>query len=203
MLSTYYHQVCLPIPDSLLSNDGLKQAIDKTTDPEAKAEMELALAWSEKVNEAIGQIVEGLPPFPYVRESLEKLQPLADAIVVSATPNEALAREWQEHDIAQYTRAICGQELGTKAEHIRYTAGGKYEKGKVLMIGDAPGDLKAARANDALFYPINPGHEEESWQRFFKEGLHKFLNLEFEGAYEASLIAEFEEFMPETPPWQL
>jgi hypothetical protein len=73
----------------------------------------------------------------------------------------------------------------------------------MLMIGDAPGDMRAAKANDALFYPINPGHEEESWQRFYEEAVHKFMNLEFEGEYEASLIAEFEKFMPETPPWQL
>ncbi|MHC4737160.1 MAG: hypothetical protein ACYTDW_22370 [Planctomycetota bacterium] len=76
-------------PNSMLSNDGLKQAIEKATDPEVKNELENALAWSEKVNESIGQIVKGLPPFPYVRESLEKITPLADAIVVSATPNEA------------------------------------------------------------------------------------------------------------------
>jgi len=70
------------------------------------------------------------------------------------------------------------------------------------MVGDAPGDMKAAKANDALFYPINPGHEEESWQRFFEEAVHKFLAEEYEGEYEVSLIAEFEKFMPETPPWQ-
>lgn len=33
------------------------------------------------------------------------------------------------------------------------------------MIGDAPGDLKAARGNGALFFPVNPGDEEESWKR--------------------------------------
>ena len=37
------------------------------------------------------------------------------------------------------------------------------------MIGDAPGDMKAARANGALFFPINPGHEDESWERFYDE----------------------------------
>ena len=72
----------------------------------------------------------------------------------------------------------------------------------MLMIGDAPGDMRAAKGNDALFYPVNPGHEEESWQRFNEEALHKFLNLEYTGDYEAGLIAEFEKFMPEIPPWQ-
>ncbi|MDT7723259.1 MAG: hypothetical protein QOE94_4270, partial [Mycobacterium sp.] len=45
-----------------------------------------------------------------------------------------------------------------------------YAKNKVLMIGDAPGDLKAAKGAGTLFFPINPGHEEASWERFFKEG---------------------------------
>ena len=29
------------------------------------------------------------------------------------------------------------------------------------MIGDAPGDMRAAQANGACFYPINPGAEED------------------------------------------
>ena len=123
-------------------------------------------------------------------------------IVCSATPNEALEREWAEHGIDQYVRLIAGQERGTKTQHIALGAVGKYESDHILMIGDAPGDMKAAKANDALFFPINPGHEEESWRRFYEESLHKFLALEYAGDYEAKLIAEFEKFMPETPPWQ-
>ena len=45
-----------------------------------------------------------MPPSPSCRESLEKLQPKADVLVVSATPNEALHREWEEHDIAAKVR---------------------------------------------------------------------------------------------------
>jgi superfamily I DNA/RNA helicase len=43
------------------------------------------------------------------------------------------------------------------------------------MIGDAPGDFKAAKSNHALFYPIVPGREEESWQRFYEEALERFF----------------------------
>ncbi|MHC4744546.1 MAG: HAD family hydrolase, partial [Planctomycetota bacterium] len=70
-------------PNSILSNDGLKQAIAAATDPEAKAELELVLEWSEKVNETVEQIVEDMPPFPNVQANLEKISPLADIIVVS------------------------------------------------------------------------------------------------------------------------
>ena len=181
-----------------LSNDGLKAYMAEHPDPE----LDLALAWTKGVNAAIADLVHGVPPFPYVRESLEALQKQADAVVVSATPGEALAREWEEHDIARYARVIAGQEMGTKKQHLALAAKGKYPSAHILMVGDAPGDLEAARANGALFFPINPGHEEASWERFYQEGLGKFFAGEFVGAYEASLVAEFERLLPAVPPWK-
>jgi len=189
-------------PDSLLSNEGLKKTIGKTQNPQAKQELELALAWSERVNWAIEEIVKGMPPFPYVRESLEKIRPLADVIVVSGTPNEALKREWQEHDIAKYVEVIAGQEMGTKTQHLEYATKCKYEKDCVLMIGDALGDMEAAKANDALFYTINPGDETESWKRFHHEAFDRFINGLYAGQYEETLIEEFDSYLPELPPWQ-
>ena len=180
------------------SNDGLRAYMAEHPDPE----LDTAWAWTTAVNATVADIVHGVPPFPYVRESLEFLADKADMIVVSATPVEALTREWEEHDIAKYVRVIAGQEMGKKALHLKLAAKGKYAPGHVLMIGDAPGDMKAARANGALFYPINPGHEEESWQRFYEEAMHKFLAGEYAGDYEASLIAEFEALLPEVPPWK-
>jgi phosphoglycolate phosphatase-like HAD superfamily hydrolase len=189
-------------PKSVLSDDGLKQAIGKASDPAAKRELEHVLTWSQRVNWAIKEIVKQIPPFPYVRESLEKIGPLADVIVVSATPGEALIREWQEHDIAKYVNVIAGQEMGTKAQHLEYAAKGKYENNHILMIGDALGDLKAARTNDALFYPVNPGNEVESWKRFHDEAFDRFIKGGYAGKYEEKLIAEFEKCLPETPPWR-
>jgi len=189
-------------PKSLLSNDGLRRAIENAADPETKRELQLALTWSERVNWAIGETVKCMPPFPHVRDSLEKIQPLADVIVVSGTPDEALKREWLEHDIAKYVEVIAGQEMGTKTQHLGYATKGRYEKNHILMIGDAPGDMKAAGANDALFYPINPGNEIESWKRFGDEAFDKFVNGEYAGQYEEKLIAEFDSYLPELPPWQ-
>jgi len=180
------------------SNDGLRAYLAAHLDPE----LECAQAWSLAVNATIADMVHGIPPFPYVSESLEYLLDKADMIVVSQTPNEALDREWKEHGLDRYVRVIAGQERGKKSAHIALAAKGQYAPDHMLMIGDAPGDLRAGRANDALFFPINPGHEEASWQRFYEEGLHKFLAEEYAGDYEAELIAEFERFMPETPPWK-
>jgi len=188
--------------NSVLSNAGLQKAIDETKDPKAKRELELALDWSKKVNKAVGDIVKGIPPFPYVRESLEKIREQADVIVVSATPDEALTREWEEHDIAGYVAVIAGQEMGTKKQHLEYATKGRYEKNHVLMVGDAPGDLKAAKANDALFYPILPGRETEAWKRFHDEAFDKFIAGQYAGGYEEQLIAEFEACLGEKPDWE-
>ena len=184
--------------ESKLGNPTLKVEVEKTDDPDLKQ----ALEWSLAVNETVADIVHGVPPFPLVRESLEKLSEKADIIVCSATPNEALRREWQEHDIAKYTRIIAGQEMGSKAEHIHLASNGKYAQDKVLMIGDAPGDMKAARANSAKFFPINPGHEEKSWERFYNEVADAFLSGKYTADYEAELIEEFDTFLPEVPPWK-
>jgi len=189
-------------PESLLSNEGLKNAIADASNAEAESELEHVLEWSEQVNRAVKDIVKGMPPFPYVRESLEKIVPLADVIVVSGTPYEALAREWEEHDIAKYAAVIAGQEMGKKSEHLSYTTKGKYEENHVLMIGDAPGDMKAAKANDALFYPVNPGAEVESWKRFHDEAFDRFVNGRYAGSYEEKVIAEFDACLPEKPAWE-
>ena len=180
------------------SNDGLRAYMAEHPDPE----LDRALAWSLAVNATIADMVHGIPPFPYVRESLAYLSNKADMIVVSQTPLEALTREWEEHDMAQYVWVIAGQEMGKKSEHLALAAKGRYAPDRLLMIGDAPGDMKAARANDALFFPVNPGHEEESWQRFYEEAMHKFVADEYAGEYEAVLIAEFEKLLPGIPPWK-
>ncbi len=182
--------------ETKLGNPALAKAVASGGHEELKE----ALAWSQDVNEAVEKIVRAVPPFPYLRESLEKLKPRADLLVISATPNEALQREWEEHDLNKYVAAICGQEVGTKKETLAVAK--KYGAGKVLMIGDAPGDYAAAKANGTLFYPINPGAEEASWQRFHDEGIEKFLGGAFAGKYQETLLQEFDSYLPQRPPWE-
>lgn len=181
-----------------LSNSGLKAYMAAHPDPE----LETAWNWTVGVNDAVADIVHGVPPFPFVRESLQLMQGKADIVVVSATPGEALVREWQEHDIDRYTRLIAGQEMGTKKQHLLAATEGKYAAGRALMMGDALGDLEAARATGCLFFPINPGCEAESWERFYTEGFAKFVDGDFAGAYEDALVADFKKLLPETPGWK-
>ena len=181
--------------ETKLGNPALRTKVEA----EGDADLKHALEWSTAVNETIAGMVRHVPPFPYVRESLVRLADVADMLVVSATPNEALTAEWEEHDIAKFVAAVCGQESGSKKETLANAA--KYAEHHTLMIGDAPGDRKAAEANNCLFFPINPGEEEASWKRFLDEGIDKFLSGEFAGVYQAALVEEFESFLPEAPPW--
>src|SRR5690606_730990 len=108
-------------------------------------------AWSKAVDDSVADMVHDVPPFPGVRESLQKMQEKADLIVCSATPNAALQKEWMEHSIDQFVKSICGQEVGSKKESLSACKQMGYEPERMLMIGDAPGDLNAAQAVGALF----------------------------------------------------
>ncbi len=187
--------------ETKLGNPALQSAIDSATG-ERLDELSQVMAWSLGVNESVAEIVYNLPPFPGVRETLQRLQGRSDVIVVSATPDEALIREWAEHEIDAYVALIAGQEMGTKTEHLTITTKDRYPENHVLMLGDSPGDLKAARDVGALFFPVNPGSEDTSWQLFLDEAMDKFFDGQYAGTYEDALIDKFQELLPETPPWQ-
>jgi phosphoglycolate phosphatase-like HAD superfamily hydrolase len=194
----------ITIPESLVNwiNEETKlgnPALEVKVQQSGDKDLAHCLAWSQAVNESVAGMVRGVPPFPFVRESLQRLHECTDIVVCSATPNEALQAEWKEHDIDRYVVAICGQESGSKRETLTNAA--KYAQNQTLMIGDAPGDYKAAQANNCLFFPINPGAEEASWQRFYEQGIDRFLAGEFPGEYQQQLLDEFDTYLPDTPPW--
>ncbi len=183
--------------ETRLGNPAFKEYVKDHPHPS----LEPILKWTLAVNEDIANWLRNTPPFPYARKSIEKLSRVADSIVVSQTPYEALAREWEEHAINGFVRAIAGQELGTKTGHITMAAKGKYPDEKILMIGDAPGDYKAARENGALFFPVNPGLENRSWKLFYEEALDRFISGTYKGEYQDKLISEFHKLLPEKPSW--
>ncbi|MBL9137284.1 MAG: HAD family hydrolase [Verrucomicrobiales bacterium] len=159
------------------------------------------LDWSLAVDGAIEEMVHGVPPFPGVRECLTRLRGRADVMVISQTPVAALQREWAEHDLAGEVAGIAGQEMGAKKDHLKFATSGKYSSSRILMVGDAPNDFTAAKSNHALFFPIVPGAEEQSWARLMGEGLDLFFNGQYAGDYEAELIREFHATLPERPSW--
>lgn len=180
-----------------LGNDSLKTFIQDKNDPILDKTME----WSLEVNKNVTYMVEGLPPFPSAIGAMKIMSSKADNVVVSSTPAEALIREWADNDIEQYVKVIAGQEMGNKNKHLTLAAKDKYKEKNILMIGDAPGDMNAAKSINALFFPINPGAEEKSWKILLENGLPKFFEGSFSGDYEDNLIENFKKLLPENPEW--
>ncbi len=148
------------------------------------------LEWSLAVNKVIEQMPENDKPFAGAKEGLEAAHLVADTAVVSSANAGAIYSEWNRHGLAQYMNIMLGQEVGTKAVCIRELIQERYDCTKVLMVGDALGDLEAAQKNGVLFYPILVGKEEESWKRLAEEALPKLLHGTFAGAYQEKLIKE-------------
>ena len=151
------------------------------------------MRWSLRSDELFEEHTRGLLPFANVEAALKAMAERADIMVVSSASGKGLDKDWTYAGLTKYTALLAGQELGSKKNQLRMGAAGKYPPPKILMIGDAPGDLDAARSIDALFFPIVPGMEEESWLLLLEEGLSRFFSGTFKGEYEASLIREFME----------
>lgn len=156
------------------------------------------LEWSLDCNHRINEMVRGVPPFPYVRESLKKLSQKADIVIVSATATEALIREWDEHQLLPLVSAVCGQENGNKTQCISKVKQ-YYADTHCIMIGDAPGDHDAAHANGILFYPICPLEEADSWKEFCQKDMNLFFDGSYAGEREKQVIRAFNLKLPQTP----
>lgn len=180
-----------------LGNPSLAQYVADS----GNADLERTLKWSLEINSAIERDMAPIPPFPNSLRALEAIAERSDVIVVSQTPEEALVREWRTHGIDHFVKIIAGQELGTKAEHLRLATEGRYSADRVLMIGDALGDLQAAREAGVLFFPILPGKEDDSWAHLTDEIYPTFLDGGYSGAKQDEAIAAFEDLLPEAPSW--
>ena len=149
------------------------------------------LAWNNLSDELFAKNCEDIQPFKFVKEALSKAQEKAVIGVISSATKEGLETDWAGGGISQYASVILGKENGSKKEQLKSEADGKYDKDKILMIGDAIGDLEAAKSVGALFYPIIAGEEEKSWEKFYEESLDVFFEGKYEGEYEKALIDAF------------
>lgn len=170
--------------------------------PDSDPILQNALKWSKEVDENIERIVHGVIALPGVKDAFEAFSSFADIMIVSATPQEAIVREWGAQGLLEYVTVVAGQEMGTKKVCItKALEDGKYDLNHVLMIGDAPGDYTAAQANGVLYYPIVPGKEVESWKRIKDEALARFKKIAYEGNYMEALLEEFDCVLLDKPTW--
>lgn len=155
------------------------------------AELGAALRWSEAVNERIASLSHLAKPFEGVFEALEKAVETMQVAIVSNTNTNALKDEWTAFKLMPFVSAVYGQEAGTKAASIKRLLEAGFKKEKVLMVGDAPGDLKSAQVNGVLFFPILFGKESESWKEFRETALVKVMSGKYAGEYQKAKNEEF------------
>lgn len=149
--------------------------------------------WSEAVNEAISRLPESeMRPFEGVGAALAALRHRADIAVVSSANRAAIEGEWQRYDLLEHTDILLSQSEGSKAACIGRLLQFGYDRERVLMLGDAPGDRQAAEHNGVLFYPIIPGQETASWRCLGETAAERFFGGTYAGAYQASLNEDFE-----------
>lgn len=169
--------------------DQAKELSNKSLEAEAEKLDSLclnkALEWSRAVNEKINALPdEAKKPFAGVREALEELHRYGDIAIVSSANRQAVLDEWEKEHILEFTDVVMAQDCGSKAHCIETLKKQGYAEDHILMVGDAPGDLQAARKNHVLFFPILVGQEAESWSELKSRGLRAFLDGSYKGAYE-------------------
>lgn len=150
-----------------------------------------ALDWSRRANMAAERMQSDFAPFIGAKTALDLASRFADVAVVSGADPNALYSEWTSFGIADGIDLLLGQNAGKKEAIIAKLLTLGYEKSRVLMFGDSPFDLLAARTNRIHFFPILAGKEEESW-RAVPHALEKFKDGDF-GKIEEELIEKFNE----------
>ena len=174
------------------------RAIEEVLAQKESKSLRMALEWSERVNVAIKNLPEEENlPFEGAKAGLAAAHAAADVAIVSSANAGAVREEWTRHNLIEHTDIMLAQDAGTKAYCIGQLLQKGYEKAHVLMIGDAPGDQKAAEDNGVLYYPILVKKEKSSWERFLSEGLEKFLSGTYSGKYQEERIKEFQKNLSE------
>ena len=172
-----------------LSNDALERIVEK--DPDAVIYGK-ALAWSKAVNKAITELPdEEKLPFPMVREALAFAHGFADVAIVSSANLGAVLEEWEQHGLLEHTDVVLSQNDGSKAFCIGKLLERGYDRDKVVMCGDAPGDLAAAEKNGVHFYPILVRREKESWEEFIGVACDKLTGGCYGGDYQSAKRQDF------------
>lgn len=171
-----------------LSNPALEKAVAENDSIVLKK----ALSWSIKVNDSINALPFSVKkPFVGVKEGLAYAHQLADIAIVSSANLQAVVEEWELYGLLDHVDIILSQDVGSKAFCIEQLLKKGYDKEKVLMTGDAPGDFDAAKKNDVYYYPILVRHEKESWDEFMGKAVAKLVDGSYGGDYQEKKINEF------------
>lgn len=172
-----------------LSNAALEREI--AANPQSVV-LKKALSWSKSVNERINALPEEEKlPFQMSKEGLAYAHERANVAVVSSANLDAVLEEWEKYGLLEYVDTVLSQNVGSKAFCIAELLKKGYDKQKVVMCGDAPGDMQAAETNGVAYYPILVKKEKESWAEFISTGFNKLIDGEYAGEYAQRKKDEF------------
>lgn len=167
-------------------------ALERTLAEKDSLCLKKALAWSKAVNASINQLSDDEKlPFEGVREALAFAHEKADVAIVSSANLDAVLEEWERYGLLPHTDIVLAQDAGSKAFCIGELLKAGYDTEHVLMCGDAPGDLDAAKKNGVFYYPILVRHEKESWEEFQSEAVGRLLDGSYKGVYQGNKIEAF------------
>lgn len=171
-----------------LSNHALETELKRTESFILKK----ALNWSNAVNARI-QILDEKDKLPFegVGEALSYAHEFADIAIVSSANLQAVMEEWSLYGLLEHTDIVLAQDAGSKAYCIQELIKKGYDKNKVMMTGDAPGDYQAAQTNEVFFYPILVRRETESWCEFRETAVSRLISGNYEGDYQSEKIETF------------
>ena len=171
-----------------LSNPALERAIVQKD----SVILQKALSWSRKVNASINELSdEEKKPFEGVKEALAYAHGFGDVAIVSSANRQAVVEEWEMYHLLDHVDIILAQDVGSKAYCIQELLKKGYDKSRVLMVGDAPGDMDAAKKNGVCYFPILVRHEKDSWKEFADTAVGKLVGSSYEGEYQEEKEAQF------------
>lgn len=171
-----------------LSNGAAAKEAEKT----GSIVMKKALHWSENVNQKIRELPEEEKrPFPGAADAIAWAHDRADIAIVSSANLDAVLEEWKKYGLLPHVDVVLAQNAGSKAVCIERLLTFGYDAKKVMMVGDAPGDRKAAQKNGVFYYPILVKREKESWEKM-PEAVKKLMDGSFDECYQEQLSREFE-----------
>lgn len=179
-----------------LSDGALESFLREKTPAPGDEALIKALEWSRKVNEAVKTLSdEEKKPFDGVKETLNLFAEKADLAVVSSANQEAVGDEWRKNGLIAQVSYVFAQNSGTKEACLDGLLRMGYQPEKILMVGDAPADLEAAKSAGVCFYPILPGQEADSWKKLGTEGVRCFFEQSSWKNYELAKNKQYLELL--------